>query len=144
MTPRQELVLAAMVAGSTGPELSPVQAQKLFFLIDKNAAHLVGGPHYNFQPYDYGPFDAGVYSDLDALELIYGDVEVQRQASYRVYRLTAQGQRKAAIALAHMNPSAVDYLGRLKDWIKSLGFRDLVSAIYRDYPDMRANSIFRG
>ena len=144
ITPRQELVIAGMVAGTPPPELSPVQAQKLFFLIDQNAAALVGGPHFAFRPYDYGPFDSAVYTDLDGLAGLHGLVEVQLNGNYRSYRLTDQGVLRARAVLSRMDPTAVDYLGRLKDWVKSLGFRDLVSAIYRDYPDMRVNSIFRG
>lgn len=144
MTPRQEFVLAAMLAGDSAAELSPVQAQKLFFLIDQNAAKLVNGPLFSFKPYDYGPFDSAVYSDLDMLSSFTGDVEVVRDGSYRTYRLTDQGKATAQILLNRMDPALRDYIGRLKDWVKSLGFRDLVSAIYEAYPDMRANSIFRG
>lgn len=144
MTPRQKFVLAAMAAGNSSAELSPVQAQKLFFLIDRNATSLLSGAFFNFKPYDYGPFDSAVYSDLDELSTFTGDVEVQRAGSHRVYRLTDQGKAKAQIILNEMNPALRDYVGRLKDWVKSLGFRDLVSAIYQAYPDMRVNSIFRG
>ena len=89
-TPRQTLMLAAFEAGKSPAELSPVQAQKLFFLIDQNASHLCGGPHFHFTPYDYGPFDSSVYSELDALSL-KGDVEIVRSARYRTYRLTPKG-----------------------------------------------------
>ena len=137
-------MLAGMLAGSASPELSPVQAQKLFFLIDQNAATLVNGPHFDFRPYDYGPFDSAVYSELDSLSNLHGLVEVRRDGTYRTYRLTATGVARAEAVLACMSPTASGYIGKLKDWVKSLGFRDLVSAIYRDYPDMRVNSIFRG
>ncbi len=144
ITPRQELVLAAMSAGNSSPDLSPVQAQKLFFLVDKNIAGLIDGPHFSFKPYDYGPFDSAVYAELDSLDALYGYVQIERAGSYRTYRLTGPGQARGRDALSRMAPSTADYLGRLKDWVKSLGFRDLVSAIYRDYPDMRVNSIFQG
>ena len=35
--------------------------QKLLFLLDREAAEIVGGPHFRFVPYNYGPFDKGVY-----------------------------------------------------------------------------------
>lgn len=142
-TPRQSLVLAALNSGETGSEVSPVQAQKLFFLIDRNAAALCNGPWFDFAPYDYGPFDSSVYSELDWLSHT-GDVEIVRTGQYRTYRLTQQGRAKAQQAIASFDAAAQDYFGRAKDWVKSLGFRDLVSAIYQAYPEMRANSIFQG
>jgi hypothetical protein len=142
-TPRQSLVLAAFEAGTSPAELSPVQAQKLLFLIDQNVPHLCGGPHFHFTPYDYGPFDTSVYTELDALSL-KGDVEIVRSGRYRTYRLTPHGRAKARQALVRLNPGAKDYFGRAKDWVKSMGFRDLVSAIYRSYPSMRTKSIFQG
>jgi len=56
---RGDLVLAALAAGGVGASYSPVQVQKLLFLIDREAANLVDGPHFSFRPYDYGPFEAG-------------------------------------------------------------------------------------
>lgn len=144
MTPRQELVLAALHAGETGSEVSPVQAQKLFFLIDRNAAALTNGPHFNFAAYDYGPFDSAVYSELDWLSNSQGFVEVVRNGRYRTYRLTTEGMREAATTLGEMNQETRTYIGQVKDWVKSLSFRDLVSAVYDAYPEMRVNSIFRG
>lgn len=142
-TKRQALVLAALHSGSMDPELSPVQAQKLFFLIDRNAPHLCSGPWFAFAPYDYGPFDSNVYSELDWLSH-EGDIEIVRNGRYRTYRLTDSGRRKAAEALSTFPPAAQEYFGKAKDWVKSLGFRDLVSAIYKAYPEMRAKSIFQG
>lgn len=145
MTPRQELVLAALAAGQSNSELSPVQAQKLFFLIDRNVSEALGGEQYNFAPYDYGPFDSAVYSDLDWLSVPQeGCVEIVRSGRYRTYRLTERGRQIGEQRLEQLNPEARDYLGRAKDWVKSLSFQGLVRAIYQAYPDMRANSIFRG
>lgn len=144
MTPRQELVLAALSAGQTNSELSPAQTQKLFFLIDQNVAGALGGPLFNFEPYDYGPFDSAVYSDLDCLSGFSGHVDVNRNGRYRTYRLTDLGRQVGEAKLATLNPEARDYLPRARDWVASLSFQDLVRAIYQAYPAMRAKSIFRG
>lgn len=145
MTPRQELVLAALAAGESNSELTPVQAQKLFFLIDQNVAGAIGGQQYNFQPYDYGPFDSAVYSDLDWLAVPQsGMVEIVRNGRYRTYRLTEQGRQFGLQKLTQLDAQTSDYFGRAKDWVKSLSFQGLVKSIYQAYPAMRANSIFRG
>jgi hypothetical protein len=44
-----------------------VQVQKLFFLLDENIAADLGGRQFSFEPYDYGPFDRAVYSELELL-----------------------------------------------------------------------------
>ncbi|QJR04188.1 hypothetical protein HH800_19510 [Sphingobium yanoikuyae] len=145
MTPRQELVLAALSAGQSNSELSPVQAQKLFFLIDKNVALALGGQQFNFEPYDYGPFDSAVYSDLDWLSVPQeGSVEIVRSGRYRTYRLTQRGLQLGQQRLDQLDPETRSYFGRAKDWVKSLSFQDLVRSIYQAYPETRANSIFRG
>jgi hypothetical protein len=63
---RQEFMLAVLAAGN-GEAHTPVQAQKLFFLLDRTVPAGIGGPWFNFQPHDYGPFDKAVYEDLRAL-----------------------------------------------------------------------------
>lgn len=145
MTPRQELVLAALAAGQSNSELSPVQAQKLFFLIDKNVSGALGGQQFNFAPYDYGPFDSAVYSDLDWLSLPEeGYVEIVRSGRYRTYRLTQRGREVGVQRLNQLDAQTRDYFARAKDWVKGLSFQGLVRAIYQAYPEMRVNSIFQG
>ncbi len=70
---RRNLILAALAAGGENASFTPAQAQKLFFLIDRKAASLVDGPHFDFQPYDYGPFDKAVYDELARLIHDEGD-----------------------------------------------------------------------
>ena len=63
---RRQLLLAAL-SPAKGGQYTPVQVQKLIFLLDREASALTGGPHYKFVPYDYGPFDSDVYADLRSL-----------------------------------------------------------------------------
>jgi uncharacterized protein len=78
---RQSLLLAALAA-SDGATHSPVQVQKLFFLLDSEIPSYTGGPHFHFIPYDYGPFDAAVYDELANLEE-QGFVVIEREPSTR-------------------------------------------------------------
>ncbi len=140
---RDEVVLAAMAAGGAGATYSPVQVQKLFFLIDTEAAHLVGGKHFNFQPYDYGPFDRGVYDTLEALAKSNLAV-VSDTGRFKTYSLTGEGIAAGERALATLSPQARSYVEELTRWLRGLSFEQLVSAIYKRYPEMRVNSVFRG
>ena len=55
---RQERALVALHAIPSG-QATPVQAVKMLFLMEKEATDGIGGPEFNFVPYDYGPFDQG-------------------------------------------------------------------------------------
>jgi uncharacterized protein YwgA len=140
---RRDIVLAALAAGGENATFSPVQVQKLFFLIDRSAAQQLDGPHFSFRPYDYGPFDSAVYDQLTALSF-EGKADVSGTGRYRLYSLTSRGFQEGSQVLSDLPAEIADYLRRLTTWIRSLSFQQLVSAIYQAYPDMKANSIFRG
>ncbi len=141
---REEIVLAALMPGGGVPH-TPVQVQKLLFLIDRNLALLIGGPKFKFEPYHYGPFDQEVYSTLQELA---GQrlVEITRsnEGTWREYRLTPEGETRAAEAFAALDVRARDYIQRASDFVRRLSFTELVSAIYKAYPEMRERSVFQG
>lgn len=141
---KSELVLAVFAA-SKDAILTPVQIQKLLFLIDKKIPQRVDGPHFNFEPYDYGPFDKEIYLVLDKLSLS-GDIEISCNSSTNVreYRLTPQGQARGEEVLKTINGTIVDYIKGLSEFVRSLSFAELVSTIYKAYPEMKINSVFRG
>jgi uncharacterized protein len=140
---RQSLMLAALAA-SDGATHSPVQVQKLFFLLDKRIPSYTGGPHFHFIPYDYGPFDPEVYDELHKLEQ-KGLVIIEHQPStrWKSYRLTPQGQQWGEKLLGEIDEIARRYIRDVSRWVRSLSFAQLVSAIYKAYPEMQVNSVFR-
>ena len=140
---RQNFVLAALSSAGRGAQFTPVQVQKLFFLVDREASHLFGGPYYQFTPYDYGPFDRNIYTDLELLQM-QGAVEVVNSGRYRVYRLTENGAERGERLLQNFSTSSTSYLAQIAGWVRSLSFGQLVSAIYSKYPEMRENSVFQG
>ena len=139
---RKSLMVAALAAGGENASFTPVQVQKLFFLIDREASHFVDGPHFSFKPYDYGPFDREVYAELERLESEQC-LEVDNSKQYRLYRLTAIGYAKGTAALAAIPEPALTFVTRAAEWVRSLTFSQLVAAIYKRYPDMKTKSIFR-
>lgn len=64
---RPEVVLLAMAAGGAGTLFEPARIRILLFLIDREIPEPFGGPHFDFRPYDYGPFDGAIYDELDTL-----------------------------------------------------------------------------
>ena len=138
---RRRYVLAVMSAGDP-PEYSPAQLQKLFFLMDREAAGHTGGPYFNFRAYDYGPFDAAVYEEAEALAA-QGLAVVDKSRLYRVYSLTSSGLEQGRAALQEFTPAGREYAVRAANWVRSVSFNQLVSEIYKRYPEMKENSVFR-
>jgi uncharacterized protein len=139
---RQNFVLAALAAAGVDVSFTPVQVQKLFFLIDREASHLVGGPHFSFEPYDYGPFDKSVYSEIDALSALDLAV-VKNDERVRKYELSAGGYARGREILQGLPENTRQYLSAIALWVRSLSFQQLVSAIYKRHPDMKVNSVFQ-
>jgi hypothetical protein len=140
---RSEILLAGLAAGGENATYTPVQVQKLFFLLDREAATALGGPFFHFVPYDYGPFDQGVYAGLD--ELARRDLaSVQSTGRYRVYGLSQAGQIEGRRLLEALQPAAREYVMNVARWVRQLSFQQLVASIYNRYPEMKANSVFRG
>ena len=109
---REDVTLSALAAGGENAMFSPVQVQKLFFLVDRKAAHLLGGPHFAFRPYDYGPFDSAVYDQLLALGFS-GHVQVSGPGRYRLYSLTPKGFTEGQQILSSLPARTFNSLWRL-------------------------------
>lgn len=139
---RQEAILAALAPGK-GHRHTPVQVQKLLFLIDRQIPNLVDGPHFNFRPYHYGPFDRAVYTELERLST-FEFIDVHEHGSIRSYALTASGERQADRAFGLLLPQAQDFITRTSEFVRKTSFSELVAAIYKAFPEMRANSVFQG
>jgi uncharacterized protein len=135
------IVLAA--AGNRA--LSPVQLQKALFLLAKECPVEVGDAFYTFRPYNYGPFSEVVYSDAD--ELVARGLAERLTTSGRrwvEYGATDRGRLQAQKLRTELPVRAVSYIDALVPWVCGLSFEQLVRAIYVSYPEMRANSIFKG
>ena len=145
--PSQEMsrmkFVAAALASVNGAVFAPVQLQKMFFLLDQNVTDQVGGPMFDFQPYDYGPFDKVVYRELEGLAS-QGMARINPAAwGRREYSLTPEGQSFGEKALESLPPEIRIYIAKVSEFVRSLGFAELVGAIYNAYPEMRENSIFQ-
>ena len=140
---RSEILLAGLAAGGENATYSPVQVQKLFFMLDREASAALGGPFFKFAPYDYGPFDQAVYAGLD--DLARQDLAlIQPNGRYRVYGLSQAGHIEGRRLLSTLQPSMRDYVSNVANWVRQLSFQQLVASIYNKYPEMKVNSVFRG
>ncbi len=137
---RSQVVLMAMASRVRGTRFDPVRIQKLLFLIDREAGTHVDGPHFDFRPYLYGPFDRAVFDELDALRHA-GEVVIHGTGRYRAYILTESGHERGTAALNELAEPVRRYVADVAHWVLSLPFGELLSAVYHSYPDMAVNSI---
>ncbi|MFO1430528.1 MAG: hypothetical protein U1F76_10380 [Candidatus Competibacteraceae bacterium] len=139
---RSDVVLATIALQGAEVLLSPVQVQKLFFILDREISYSIGGPHFHFKPYDYGPFDADVYSEIEKL-VEAGLAQIDKGYQYRIYRLTDEGLKKGLKLADNLPESARKYIVTVGSFVRRLSFQELVSSIYKKYPEMREKSVFR-
>lgn len=140
---KHQLMLAAL-APAGQEELTPVQVQKLLFLIDRNIGSELNGTGYKFIPYDYGPFDSSVYEVMRTLESKNLANAALTDRGWKKYCLTSEGLTLGNQYLAALSPRAQDYICRVSEFVRKSSFSDLVSSIYKAYPEMKANSVFQG
>lgn len=143
MLSRKDFTLLAVDAAKS-KGLTPVQLQKTLFLLRMKMPQAVPDNFYDFKPYNYGPFDRMVYSDAESL-VKEGQVEIRQWPgeNWNRYLVTREGEIRASYA-AHERAEVADYIARLVEWVQKQTFESLVTAIYAQYPEMRANSVFQG
>lgn len=132
-----------VLSAAQGEPLSPVQLQKALFLFGQNAPGAIKGPFYDFKPYNYGPFDASIYTDAKALDadgLVF--VGERPGRSWSEYSVTPDGAERAKGIAAELSPEAKSYLETIVAWVKRVSFEDLLQTVYARYPEYAVNSVF--
>jgi uncharacterized protein YwgA len=145
LTPRQKTLLVFLGADG-GEKLDPIRVQKgLFILAEETPPDwLPSEARYRFEPYHYGPYSSALYSDLD--ELVHrGYVETTQVLgrSWDYYSLNSEGARIYQEVSEAMDPKAVEYSRKVREFIGKLSFRKLLTTVYEQYPDYAVNSVFK-
>jgi uncharacterized protein YwgA len=140
---RQDLLIAAL-SGADSHLFTPVQIQKLLFLLEMNVSQQLGGPFFAFKPYDYGPFDPSVYEELRNLVNRGDAIEFPTGRGWSKHYLSEDGSIKGRALLSAMPSDITDYILRAAQFVSKQSFSGLVTAIYQAYPEMKVNSVFRG
>ncbi|OHB18223.1 MAG: hypothetical protein A2544_01185 [Candidatus Zambryskibacteria bacterium RIFOXYD2_FULL_43_10] len=135
------ILMALFVAGEEG--LSPAQLQKAIFLLQKAFPNLET-LSYNFQPYNYGPFDVGVYHDVEMLA-DNALVELRQRGGHNwsSYHISETGKKTSELLKNSLDSDAVLHLTKLVKLIQSVSFQTLIGSIYKKYPEYKKNSIFK-
>jgi uncharacterized protein len=138
---KRELILACLSTGE-GESFSPVQIQKMLFLIDQNISKNLGGKFFDFKPYNYGPFDKSVYEVLEQLQRT-NEVDISPEFNWRVYLITEKGKVTGDSIINSLDSKIRDYIINISRFVRSQSFSQLVKSIYKEYPEMKKNSVFQ-
>jgi hypothetical protein len=140
MLPRDWLLL--LFDGADQP-LDRVRIQKTMFLFAMRSK-APEAEKYDFVPYHYGPFSFGIYPDLDRLAH-EGLVRMEIEPASRSPRYTLTGPGRQAIdrLRAARRPARLELVSSLRQWVEERSFKDLLSDVYRLYPQYAVNSVFR-
>ena len=140
MKKRHEIILTAMASGGSGASFDPLRIQKLLFLIDAEIPDLTGGPHFRFEPYDYGPFDRTIFETLRELAR-RSLVVIGPSKGRNDYSLTPAGLSAGSGLLAALPEGAREFMTSAANWVRLSTFRRILTVIYRQYPEMAKNAV---
>ncbi len=117
--------------------LSPVQVQKLLFLVDdKVSKELNNAKYFNFTPYDFGPFDKEIYVELNSL-ISDGKIVIVNSGKTREYQLVETSRHP------NISEEINIKLKKLITFVKNCSFKELLTAIYRAYPETATNAVYK-
>jgi uncharacterized protein len=133
-----------LIVLNLGKSLSPVQLQKSLFLISKEIIIEREEEFYDFEPYDYGPFDSNIYKDAENLEK-EGLIKIENpfERSHRYYCITEDGSNHLNRILSFMDKKELAKASDIVSLVKSLSFPSLIKMIYNKYPEFKVKSIFQ-
>ncbi len=133
------LTLASCKKGSY--PLDPIRIMKAAFLVSQLGPTELKS-QFSFKPYNYGPFDASVYETIDTLKNSGLLDEAKEDGSkYPSYSITTAGID--ALTAINAPKKEVDWLKAIGEYVTSMSFADLLTAIYAKFPTYAEKSVFK-
>jgi hypothetical protein len=138
----REGIILLLAAGAQGPfALDPIRTMKGCFIVSQR-----GRPEwrslFQFEAYDYGPFDRSVYVARDAL-IARGDVAVDSSGRYESYSLTDAGSAAAERMASTLDSAEAEWLHSVGRYVCSKSFSALLTEIYGRFPAFATRSVAR-
>ena len=142
---RSEALLLLLSVGENKP-LDPVRIMKSMFVFTMEAKDewIPKQDRYDFVPYNYGPCSFELYDDLDEL-VSKGFIKTEQlpDRSWKYFALTAKGVEVAKSIASKSNAAEVKYLTRIREYVDGCSFNQLLTGIYKAYPQYAVNSVFK-
>jgi hypothetical protein len=138
---REDVVLA-VAAGADGPyDFDPIRLMKACFLVSQQGRQAWRGL-FNFEPYDYGPFDRSVYVARDVL-LASGMLQEARRGRYPTYSPTEQGNARVGEIATAIGEHDAHWLAGIGSYVTSKSFSRLLDEVYAAFPAYAVRSVAR-
>src|SRR5437870_4588129 len=138
--PTRDDIVLLLADGAEGPyPFDPVRLMKSAFLVSQRGRP-EWKPLFNFEAYDYGPFDRSVYDVRD--RLIYDDLLEVIPGRYDRYRLTAAGEDRVSKLKEAFGEDA-DWIRRIGRYVTTRSFAVLLNEVYDAHPEFAVRSRFR-
>jgi len=134
-----------VLEAANGEKLTPAQLQKSLFLIKQNIPGNFKKNYYDFEPYNYGPFCRDIYVDAKELEdenLV--SINWSQEKRWREYSITIKGVERYKKIIKELPEETINFIEELVNGIRKLSFQQLISYIYKNYPEYKKNSVFMG
>ncbi len=124
-----------------GFPLDPIRLMKGCFLVSQIGRDEWRGL-FDFEPYDYGPFDTSVYRTRDEL-LANGFLESREAGRYGQYVVTDLGKDHLHELVQRGEATAADaeWFRSIGRWVTSKSFSELLREIYDHFPNYATRSI---
>jgi hypothetical protein len=135
-----EDIVVGIATGAKGPyDLDPIRVMKSCFLVSQRGREQWKAA-FRFEPYDYGPFDRGVYGAVEAL-VARGLLDADHSARYPTYRLTDSGRQRAREIREAIGEQAASWLEQVGRYVTSRSFSQLLEEIYAAFPAFAMRSV---
>jgi hypothetical protein len=139
---RGEDVILLVASGATDAfEFDPIRLMKGAFLVSQYGP-VEWRDFFDFQPYSYGPFDAGVYVMRDTL-LAEGLLRTEKHGRYESYALTEAGEKRITELRQAIPKESADWLASVGSYVTSKSFSRLLREIYSAFPEFATRSVMR-
>ncbi len=95
---------------------------------------------FDFEAYDYGPFDRRLYDARD--ELVCTGLLDVTPGRYEQYTVSAAGDQRVADLTKHLGSDA-EWIRQIGHYVTTRSFSRLLGEIYSAYPEYQERSVFR-
>lgn len=137
---KSDLILIFLLSGQGRP-VGAIELQKGIFLIQQN---LPDFQLFDFSAGDYGPVSISIYEEMGDLVESGQVFPILVKGSFaRHWAISLEGAKRAKIAKKPLSMDQSNYIKSLGNWIRALSFKEIVSAVKREYPRYFGNSVFQ-
>jgi len=122
--------------------MEPIQIQKTLFkfAMESDAPN---EEKYDFVPYNWGPCSFDIYPDLERLRA-EGLIELEASGrGWDAYKPTTQGLEQMDKLRQTASANVLLEIDAAREYVRSRGFKKLLSDVYKQYPDFATKSLFR-